>query len=205
MWINCGPWMDFEQIWRFETERQFHKFFKSNLTKSNQGISNKRTQKNRVVCNDWLFTAEEFLYQNQWGEIALLSVGNLSERILMSNTTYVSIIIPLDLYLILFFLDNMFCDWMDVRLKQCWMEFVGWSIQLCVCMKYLRNCLKKRYWKSFISNLISTTKSQFLFNRKYALQPFKNGHLPEHISFSISHSPSKWHPFLIVINHNRHQ
>lgn len=38
------------------------------------------------------FTAEEFLYLNQWGEIALLSVGNLSERILMSNTTYVSII-----------------------------------------------------------------------------------------------------------------
>lgn len=37
-----------------------------------------------------LFTAEEFLYLNQWGEIALLSVGNLSERILMSNTTYVS-------------------------------------------------------------------------------------------------------------------
>lgn len=34
--------------------------------------------------------AEEFLYQNQWGEIALLTVGNLSERILMSNTTYVS-------------------------------------------------------------------------------------------------------------------
>ncbi|KAL7031857.1 hypothetical protein ACKWTF_007152 [Chironomus riparius] len=31
---------------------------------------------------------EEFLYQNQWGEVALLSVGNLSERILMSNTTY---------------------------------------------------------------------------------------------------------------------
>lgn len=40
-----------------------------------------------------LFTAEEFLYLNQWGEIALLSVGNLSERILMSNTTYVSIIV----------------------------------------------------------------------------------------------------------------
>lgn len=35
-------------------------------------------------------TAEEFLYQNQWGEIALLTVGNLSERILMANTTYVS-------------------------------------------------------------------------------------------------------------------
>lgn len=35
-------------------------------------------------------TADEFLYQNQWGEIALLTVGNLSERILMSNTTYVS-------------------------------------------------------------------------------------------------------------------
>lgn len=41
------------------------------------------------------FTAEEFLYLNQWGEIALLSVGNLSERILMSNTTYVSIILLL--------------------------------------------------------------------------------------------------------------
>lgn len=38
-------------------------------------------------------TAEEFLYLNQWNEIALLSVGNLSERILMSNTTYVSIIL----------------------------------------------------------------------------------------------------------------
>ena len=38
-------------------------------------------------------TAEEFLYLNQWNEIALLSVGNLSERILMSNTTYVSIIV----------------------------------------------------------------------------------------------------------------
>jgi hypothetical protein len=37
-------------------------------------------------------TADEFLYQNQWGEIALLTVGNLSERILMSNTTYVSAI-----------------------------------------------------------------------------------------------------------------
>lgn len=35
-------------------------------------------------------TADEFLYQNQWGEIALLTVGNLSERILMANTTYVS-------------------------------------------------------------------------------------------------------------------
>ncbi|KAG5683000.1 hypothetical protein PVAND_012312 [Polypedilum vanderplanki] len=35
----------------------------------------------------WI-SSEEFLYQNQWGEIALLSVGNLSERILMSNTTY---------------------------------------------------------------------------------------------------------------------
>lgn len=35
-------------------------------------------------------TADEFLYQNQWGEIALLTVGNLSEKILMTNTTYVS-------------------------------------------------------------------------------------------------------------------
>lgn len=42
-------------------------------------------------------TADEFLYQNQWGEIALLTVGNLSERILMSNTTYVSAIFTFSL------------------------------------------------------------------------------------------------------------
>lgn len=37
-----------------------------------------------------LFPAEEFLYQDQWGGISLLNVGNLSERVLISNTTYVS-------------------------------------------------------------------------------------------------------------------
>lgn len=40
-----------------------------------------------------IISAEEFLYQNQWGEIALLSIvknSTMSERILMSNTTYVS-------------------------------------------------------------------------------------------------------------------
>lgn len=42
----------------------------------------------RLFCHS--ISADEFLYQNQWGEIALLSIGNLSERILMSNTTYVS-------------------------------------------------------------------------------------------------------------------
>uniref|UniRef100_A0A182F2S2 Dipeptidylpeptidase IV N-terminal domain-containing protein n=1 Tax=Anopheles albimanus TaxID=7167 RepID=A0A182F2S2_ANOAL len=31
--------------------------------------------------------ADEFLYQNHWGEISLLSMNNLSERVLMSNTT----------------------------------------------------------------------------------------------------------------------
>lgn len=36
------------------------------------------------------FTAEEFLYQNQWGGISLLNAINLSERVLMSNTTFVS-------------------------------------------------------------------------------------------------------------------
>uniref|UniRef100_A0AAG5DCG6 Venom dipeptidyl peptidase 4 n=1 Tax=Anopheles atroparvus TaxID=41427 RepID=A0AAG5DCG6_ANOAO len=30
---------------------------------------------------------DEFLYQNHWGEISLLSMNNLSERVLMSNTT----------------------------------------------------------------------------------------------------------------------
>lgn len=34
--------------------------------------------------------AEEFLYLNQWSEISLLNLVNLSENILMSNTTYVS-------------------------------------------------------------------------------------------------------------------
>lgn len=41
-----------------------------------------------TLCHS--ISADEFLYQNQWGEIALLNIGNLSERILMSNTTYVS-------------------------------------------------------------------------------------------------------------------
>lgn len=44
-----------------------------------------------LIFTQCLFTADEFLYQNQWGEIALLTVGNLSEKILMSNTTYVSV------------------------------------------------------------------------------------------------------------------
>ncbi|XP_040163221.1 inactive dipeptidyl peptidase 10 isoform X2 [Anopheles arabiensis] len=30
---------------------------------------------------------DEFLYQNHWGEISLLNMNNLSERVLMSNTT----------------------------------------------------------------------------------------------------------------------
>uniref|UniRef100_A0A182Y8J4 Uncharacterized protein n=1 Tax=Anopheles stephensi TaxID=30069 RepID=A0A182Y8J4_ANOST len=33
---------------------------------------------------------DEFLYQNHWGEISLLNMNNLSERVLMSNTTMVS-------------------------------------------------------------------------------------------------------------------
>jgi hypothetical protein len=40
-------------------------------------------------------TADEFLYRNQWGEIALLTVGNLTEKILMANTTYVSLVLYL--------------------------------------------------------------------------------------------------------------
>lgn len=49
------------------------------------------SQSSRDVANRLLsFTAEEFLYQNKWGEVALLNVANLSEKILMSNTTYVS-------------------------------------------------------------------------------------------------------------------
>lgn len=50
----------------------------------------KTKKKSLKLILNILFSAEEFLYQNQWGEIALLTVGNLSERILMSNTTYVS-------------------------------------------------------------------------------------------------------------------
>lgn len=57
-----------------------------------------------ISCSSWsLFylsqffsiffpTAEEFLYRNQWGGISLLNAVNLSERVLMSNFTYVSII-----------------------------------------------------------------------------------------------------------------
>ncbi|XP_037913520.1 inactive dipeptidyl peptidase 10 isoform X3 [Hermetia illucens] len=39
------------------------------------------------VNGTWI-GAEEFLYQDQWGGISLLNVGNLSERVLISNTTY---------------------------------------------------------------------------------------------------------------------
>lgn len=46
------------------------------------------------VINFFLFnffdTGEEFLYRNQWGGISLLNVVNLSERVLMSNFTFVS-------------------------------------------------------------------------------------------------------------------
>lgn len=35
--------------------------------------------------------AEEFIYLDQWGRISLLNVGNLTDRVLMSNVTYVSI------------------------------------------------------------------------------------------------------------------
>uniref|UniRef100_A0A8W7P9I1 Dipeptidylpeptidase IV N-terminal domain-containing protein n=1 Tax=Anopheles coluzzii TaxID=1518534 RepID=A0A8W7P9I1_ANOCL len=34
-----------------------------------------------------MMIADEFLYQNHWGEISLLNMNNLSERVLMSNTT----------------------------------------------------------------------------------------------------------------------
>lgn len=36
-------------------------------------------------------SAEEFFYRNQWGGISLLNALNLSERVLMSNVTFVSI------------------------------------------------------------------------------------------------------------------
>lgn len=36
------------------------------------------------------FKAEEFLYLNQWGGISLLNVQTMAEKVLMSNTTYVS-------------------------------------------------------------------------------------------------------------------
>ncbi|XP_037042079.1 inactive dipeptidyl peptidase 10 [Bradysia coprophila] len=39
------------------------------------------------VNGTWI-SAEEFLYQNQWGGISLLNAINLSERVLMSNTTF---------------------------------------------------------------------------------------------------------------------
>lgn len=32
----------------------------------------------------------EFLYENKWGGISLLNVANLSEVVLMPNTTFVS-------------------------------------------------------------------------------------------------------------------
>lgn len=35
-------------------------------------------------------SAQEFLYRNQWGGISLLNAVNLSERVLMSNITFVS-------------------------------------------------------------------------------------------------------------------
>ena len=39
------------------------------------------------------FTEEEFLYQDHWGRICLLNFANLTERVLMSNVTYVSYVI----------------------------------------------------------------------------------------------------------------
>lgn len=39
------------------------------------------------VNGSWI-GPEEFLYENQWGGISLLNVVNLSERVLMSNTTF---------------------------------------------------------------------------------------------------------------------
>lgn len=41
--------------------------------------------------------ADEFLYQNQWGGISILNVAKQTERILMSNTTFVSILSCLSL------------------------------------------------------------------------------------------------------------
>lgn len=38
---------------------------------------------------EWV-SAHEFLYLNQWNEISLLNLLNLSENVVMSNTTYVS-------------------------------------------------------------------------------------------------------------------
>ncbi|XP_059616600.1 inactive dipeptidyl peptidase 10 isoform X2 [Phlebotomus argentipes] len=39
------------------------------------------------VNGDWV-GPDEFLYENQWGEISLLNVANLSAKTLMSNTTF---------------------------------------------------------------------------------------------------------------------
>lgn len=39
-------------------------------------------------ANGTWINAEEFIYQDQWGRINLLNVGNLSARVLMSNVTY---------------------------------------------------------------------------------------------------------------------
>lgn len=36
------------------------------------------------------FSAQEYLYQNQWGGISLLNAINLSEMELMTNVTFVS-------------------------------------------------------------------------------------------------------------------
>lgn len=55
------------------------------------------------ICSSLHFTiltAEEYLYQNQWGGISLLNAVNLSERVLMSNVTYVSIEYILHYYII---------------------------------------------------------------------------------------------------------
>lgn len=42
------------------------------------------------VNGSWI-SNEEFLYQNNWGGISLLNTSNLTEKVLMSNTTFVSI------------------------------------------------------------------------------------------------------------------
>lgn len=45
-----------------------------------------------IKCMLYWISVDEFLYQNQWGGISLLNTVNLSEKVLMSNTTFVSIL-----------------------------------------------------------------------------------------------------------------
>lgn len=48
--------------------------------------------KNPIKFIFYWISVDEFLYQNQWGGISLLNTVNLSEKVLMSNTTFVSIL-----------------------------------------------------------------------------------------------------------------